>query len=149
VTVDTNQGCQLCDYGRTNDWLYTDDFWLIGPGPGAEQPGWTFLQLRRHAEGLPGLRAEELESFGPIAAHLSEALVSVANAEKVYFLTFLEHYHHFHVLFIPRAASVPVEHRGFGLFANRDKYRNAGATRDFAEALRIKLASSRNAESRA
>jgi diadenosine tetraphosphate (Ap4A) HIT family hydrolase len=134
------KGCVLCDFASTADWLYEDEHWLLGPGPGVEQPGWIMAQLRRHVGEMADLSAAELGSFVRMVAKLSEAIKGATKAEKVYFIKIGENNPpHLHLQFVPRGDQVPAEHRGLQIFANRDAYRDAAATKLVSEEIRKTL----------
>jgi diadenosine tetraphosphate (Ap4A) HIT family hydrolase len=104
-----------------------------------DQPGWLTIQLRRHAEGLQFLTEDELVSFGPIAAKVIVAIQDVMGAERVYMIQLGETFRHFHVLFAPRNADTPIEHRGAALFVNRREYRNPARATAVAKSIRARL----------
>jgi diadenosine tetraphosphate (Ap4A) HIT family hydrolase len=135
------RGCAMCTYleeGPPGGWLFEDRHWVVGVFPGFEVPGWVFLVLRRHAEGVVALTDEELATVGPTIARLSRAIYSVTDAERVYYAAFGERFPHYHGLLMARSPDVAPEHRGDALQAHASVYRNADEA--LATAARLKQA---------
>jgi diadenosine tetraphosphate (Ap4A) HIT family hydrolase len=129
--------CKLCGFALTNDWLLDDGLWQIGALPGASQPGWIMMQLRRHAGELDDLREAELSAYSTLAAKLTRALRAATKAQVIYMIKVGEYVPaHFHVQFVARGDDVLPEDRGLGLMANRDKYSNPTAAAAVAEQVR-------------
>jgi diadenosine tetraphosphate (Ap4A) HIT family hydrolase len=120
MTVVEAPTCPRCDYETTVDWIYQDDYWSLGTV--LHVPGWLQLQLRRHAESVPDLTVDELDSIGPTLARVSTALRLAAQAERVYFYSLGENQRHFHIMLIARTAAIPPDQRGAPLMANMTKY---------------------------
>jgi diadenosine tetraphosphate (Ap4A) HIT family hydrolase len=104
--------------------LWQDDRWRLCQWEGYEVPGWLFLELRRHAEGLWSLNRQEREELGDLLWRTSLALRKWEGCEKVYAVAFGENVPHFHVLLVARTEETPPSHRG-GTLVTR-----AGAMRD-------------------
>jgi diadenosine tetraphosphate (Ap4A) HIT family hydrolase len=113
-----------------NDRLWSADALISGV------PGSVVLLTRRHAEGLESLQFDELTTLGPIMKLLSSAIARATGAERVYFVTYMERFAHFHVLLIPRVADIPPPHRGPALQAQLGAYANREAAETFAHRIR-------------
>ena len=140
MTSENSSECKLCEFGRTNDWLFDDGLWQVGPLPTTSQPGWIMMQLRRHAGELDDLSEEELSSYGAVAAKLTRALRATTNARVIYMIKIGEYVPpHFHVQFVARGDDVSPEDRGAGLMANREKYSSPQAATAVADQVRKHL----------
>ena len=96
-----------------------DGGWAAGIVPGYDVPGWFVLRVRRQAEGLEGLPAEELATFGRRARDLTAAVRVVTGAAATYLMVFGEASPHFHALITPRTADVPLEMRTGNILQRR------------------------------
>ena len=96
-----------------------DGGWAAGIVPGYDVPGWFVLRVRRHAEGLEGLTAEELATFGRRARDLTAAVRVVTGAAATYLMVFGEANPHFHALITPRTADIPLEMRTGNILKRR------------------------------
>jgi diadenosine tetraphosphate (Ap4A) HIT family hydrolase len=135
--------CNYCAVERDTpeeEWLYRDPLWSVAGHTLLDEPGWAIVMLRRHVERIGELTAEELQSLGPMAARMSEAISSVTAAEKVYVVLFLETNHHFHLLLTPREADAPPSLRGPALLVNRRQYKDATAAVQVGDRIREYLA---------
>jgi diadenosine tetraphosphate (Ap4A) HIT family hydrolase len=74
--------------------------------------------LKRHAEALHELSAEEFSELAGLLKKSSSALREVLRCEKEYVACFgeAEHFNHVHVHVIPRAADLPAELKGPRIF---------------------------------
>jgi diadenosine tetraphosphate (Ap4A) HIT family hydrolase len=101
--------CHTCELNAQVDDLplrervYLDEHWRIAHG-WSSLPGWLVLALRRHAEALDELTADEAAALGPILAAASEALRQAVGCRKTYVMLFAEHplYPHVHLHVVPR-----------------------------------------------
>lgn len=86
---------------------------------GTSLEGWLVLALRRHASCLAELTEAEAQELGPLIRSVSRALSEVVACTKTYAVQFAEspEHQHVHVHLIPRAAELPPELKGPGIFA--------------------------------
>jgi diadenosine tetraphosphate (Ap4A) HIT family hydrolase len=117
--------------------LFEDAHWLLEQL--GDVPGWAVLWLKRHADGIGDLTAEELALVGPTLARVSSALREATGGEKVYLQVYGEAAPHFHVAMLTRGTGVHASHRGPALLANASAYADPDATRTAAEAVRACL----------
>lgn len=110
-------GCIFCE-GRWphQEALYEDDFWSLRALDGP--PGWAVLWLRRHAEDITELTAEELASIGPVLARVCGGIRDAAEVDRVYINVFGETNRHLHIVLVARGEEIPPEYRGPAMLAN-------------------------------
>jgi len=101
--------CHTCELNAKVDDLplrervYLDDYWRVAHG-WSSLPGWLVVALRRHADALDELTAEEASALGPLLAAASGALRQTVECRKTYVMLFAEHplYPHVHIHVVPR-----------------------------------------------
>ncbi|GAA2851149.1 hypothetical protein GCM10010472_05290 [Pseudonocardia halophobica] len=91
--------------------VFRDPLWACEVVPGFDVPGWFVLRVRRHAERLQGLDAQELATYARRLRDVVDAVGQVTGAPAVYQLTFGEANPHHHTLVAARGHDVPPEHR--------------------------------------
>ena len=81
--------------------------------------GWMVLVVRRHITSVADLTEAEAAELGLLLKDVSRALQEVIGCPKTYVVQFAEHplHPHVHVHVIPRAADLPDEQRGPGIFS--------------------------------
>lgn len=81
--------------------------------------GWMVLVVRRHITSVADLTDAEASELGPLLKRVSAALQEVIGCPKTYVVQFAEHplHPHVHVHVIPRAADLPDELHGPGIFS--------------------------------
>lgn len=117
--------CTVCSFMASppeGGWYAETDLWRVGPHPSAKTPGWICAFLKRHAEGLTEMNAEELASMGPVLGEAAAALTEVTSPERVYMMLFGENAPHVHIVLMPRGKDVPPEHRSSSLHVNGKLY---------------------------
>lgn len=131
-------GCLPCDleHAAAEAIVFRDDAWSCEVADGYDVPGWYILRLRRHAEGWSGPTAAELADFGPLSQRLAAAIQVATEAPNAYFMSFGENYRHFHFLVTVRPVELAPEHRGAGILALRDGYRDLDASLAVASRVR-------------
>jgi diadenosine tetraphosphate (Ap4A) HIT family hydrolase len=120
--------------------VFSDDRWAAGVLDGYEVPGWIVLRVRRHAEGLEGLDAEDLRTFAVRARDLSKAIQEVTGAERTYLMMFGEAHPHTHALLVPRAPDTPLDRRSGQILRLRDEARDPDRCRLLVPLLRASYA---------
>lgn len=93
--------------------------WDVVHAFGTSVEGWLVLVARRHVTAVSALTDDEAAEVGPLLKEVSRALEAVVGCPKTYVVQFAEHpdHPHVHIHVIPRAAELPIEHRGPGAFA--------------------------------
>jgi len=83
--------------------IYEGEYWLVEHAYPAALKGWLVILLKRHAEALHELSAEEFTELGRIQARLSRCLFDELGCEKEYVSCYAEkeHFHHFHIFTKP------------------------------------------------
>lgn len=95
-----------------------DAHWRVAHAFGTAVPGWLVLLPRRHVAAVHDLTDDEAGSLGTWQVRLSRALRAVTGCAKTYVVQFAEAegFAHVHFHLVPRAADLPQEHRGPGVF---------------------------------
>jgi diadenosine tetraphosphate (Ap4A) HIT family hydrolase len=101
--------CHICELNAgvaelpLRERLHVNDHWRVAHG-WSSLPGWLIIALRRHAESLDELTADEAASLGPVLRAASFALKQVVACRKTYVMLFAEHprYAHVHIHLVPR-----------------------------------------------
>jgi diadenosine tetraphosphate (Ap4A) HIT family hydrolase len=121
--------------------IYEDGLWrlehTVEPIP---MVGWLVLKPLRHVENVAELTPEEAAAFGTLVRRASAALTAVLGCAKVYVCVFAESAtaQHVHAHLIPRAADLPRERRGPGVFGYLREATTGGENlADAAEAARV------------
>jgi len=102
--------------------IYEGRYWMVDHAYPTRLPGWLVLVLKRHAEALHELSAEETAEMGDLIRRSCWVLREVTGCQKEYVSLYAEatHYAHLHVHIVPRAADLPDDLRGpriFGLLS--------------------------------
>ncbi|MER5583348.1 HIT family protein [Streptomyces asoensis] len=96
-----------------------DEHWRVAHAVGTALPGWLVLLPRRHVTAVHDLTDAEAAALGTWQVELSRALRGVTGCAKTYVVQFAEAegFSHVHFHIVARAADLPPEHRGPGVFA--------------------------------
>jgi diadenosine tetraphosphate (Ap4A) HIT family hydrolase len=105
--------CAICG-GATTSAVWFDDRWTLHPPVGGSLPGAVWLASREHADSFSDLSPEAALSFGPIAAKVETAILSLGDIARVHVYRWGDGGAHFHVWFIPRPLGM-LEARGMML----------------------------------
>jgi diadenosine tetraphosphate (Ap4A) HIT family hydrolase len=102
--------------------IHEGRYWMVDHAYPTRLPGWLVLVLKRHAEALHDLSAEEMTEMGDLIRRSCLVLREVTGCQKEYVSLYAEapHFAHLHVHIIPRAADLPDNLRGprvFGLLS--------------------------------
>lgn len=121
--------CPICglEQADADTTVFCDERWAAHVVPGYDVPGWVILRVRRHAERITGLDADELATFAQRAQDLTAAVAEATAAPATYLMVFGENYPHFHALIAARGTDVPPELRGGNLVRLRTERADAAA----------------------
>ena len=102
--------------------IHEGRYWMVDHAYPTRLPGWLVLVLKRHAEALHELSAEEMAKMGDLIRRSCQILREVTGCQKEYVSLYAEapHFAHLHVHIVPRAADLPDDLRGpriFGLLS--------------------------------
>jgi diadenosine tetraphosphate (Ap4A) HIT family hydrolase len=102
--------------------IHEGRYWVVDHAYPTRLPGWLVLVLKRHAEALHDLSAEEMAEMGDLIRRSCLVLREVTGCQKEYVSLYAEapHFAHLHVHIVPRAADLPADLRGprvFGLLS--------------------------------
>ena len=119
--------------------------WDVVHAFGTSVVGWTVLVARRHITALADMTDSEALELGPLIKSVSRALHRTLGCPKTYLVQFAEHpnHPHVHVHVIPRAADLPEELLGPGIFGElgirEDKWVPESRMNEIASSLRQSL----------
>lgn len=139
--------CSICDEiaGRIvppGGVVYRNDWWEVGHHLGPEtDPGELIVKLRRHAESLAELTAQEAAAMGPVLRAAVAAIERVVRPERVYVASYGERVRHVHFFLLPRTTSLPAGHVTSDLYRRaRTLLRRTGALTNPRTAARAEMA---------
>ena len=94
--------------------IHEGRYWMVDHAYPTRLLGWLVLVLKRHAEALHDLSAEEMAEMGDLIRRSCQVLREVARYQKEYVSLYAEapHFAHLHFHIIPRAADLPDNLRG-------------------------------------
>lgn len=115
-TCKSNTGEKRISPGPT---IFEGKYWLVEHAYPVKVIGWIVIVLKRHAEALHELTAEEFVELGQLQAKLIPLLYEELHCEKEYISCYaeLEHFRHIHVHVFARPANWPDELKGGHSFA--------------------------------
>jgi diadenosine tetraphosphate (Ap4A) HIT family hydrolase len=99
--------------------IYEGRFWLVEHAYPTALKGWLVIVLKRHAEALHELTADEFAELGELQGWLAKLLRAEIGCQKEYSVCFAEMagFYHIHFHIIPRAADLSDELKGGKIFA--------------------------------
>jgi diadenosine tetraphosphate (Ap4A) HIT family hydrolase len=99
--------------------IFEGKYWFVEHAYPVKVTGWLVIVLKRHAEALHELTAEEFTELGQIQARLIPLLYEELHCEKEYLSCYaeLEHFRHIHVHVFARPPDLPDELKGGHSFA--------------------------------
>jgi diadenosine tetraphosphate (Ap4A) HIT family hydrolase len=85
--------------------IYEGRYWMMDHAYPTRLPGWLVFVLKRHAEALHDLSAEEMVEMGDLIRRSCQVLRAVTGCQKEYVSLYAEapHFAHLHVHIVPRA----------------------------------------------
>ncbi len=98
-----------CHYCQTtdSDALWANTHWRALPRPWSPLPGGVLLVSKDHVDTLAELPRDRQAEFGPIAAAIETAIMSLGAAARVHMYRWGDGRAHFHVHFIGRPVGRP------------------------------------------
>jgi diadenosine tetraphosphate (Ap4A) HIT family hydrolase len=115
-TCRSNTGEKRISPGPT---IFEGKFWLVEHAYPVKVIGWIVIVLKRHAEALHELTAEEFAELAQIQAKLIPLLHEELHSEKEYVSCYaeMEHFRHIHFHVFAKPSNLPKELKGGGSFA--------------------------------
>jgi diadenosine tetraphosphate (Ap4A) HIT family hydrolase len=115
-TCRSNSGERRISPGPT---IYEGNYWLVEHAYPVKVAGWIVIVLKRHAEALHELMAEEFAELAKIQARLIPLLHEELHCEKEYISCYaeMEHFRHIHFHVFAKPTDLPDALRGGGSFA--------------------------------
>lgn len=115
-TCRSNSGEKRISPGPT---IFEGNFWLVEHAYPVKIIGWLVIVLKRHAEALHELVAEEFAELAQIQAKLVPLLHEELHSEKEYVVCYaeMEHFHHIHFHVFAKPANLSDELKGGKSFA--------------------------------
>ena len=93
--------CAICG-GATTSALWSDEHWTLHAPVGGSLPGAVWLASRVHADSFSDLPDDVAATFGPVAARVERAVLSLGDVGRVHLYRWGDGGAHFHVWFLPR-----------------------------------------------
>ena len=93
--------CAICEGGTTSA-LWSDEHWTLHPPVGGSLPGSVWLASKVHADSFSDLPADAANAFGPVAARVERAILTLGEIGRVHLYRWGDGGAHFHVWFVPR-----------------------------------------------
>ncbi len=99
--------------------IFEGKYWFVEHAYPIKIIGWLVIVLKRHAEALHELNAEEFSELAQIQAKLIPLLHEELHSEKEYISCYaeMEHFRHIHVHVFAKPIDLPEELKGGGSFA--------------------------------
>ncbi len=116
LTCKSNTGEKRISPGPT---IFEGKYWFVEHAYPVKILGWLVIVLKRHAEALHELSAEEFAELGLIQSRLICLLFEELHCEKEYFVCYAEqeHFHHIHFHVFAKPHDLPEELKGGNSFA--------------------------------
>ncbi len=114
-TCKSNSGEKRISPGPT---IFEGKYWFLEHAYPVKMLGWLVIVLKRHAEALHELTAEEFAELAQIQARVLPLLHEELRCEKEYISCYaeMEHFRHIHVHVFARPPDWPEELKGGGSF---------------------------------
>lgn len=111
----SNSGERRISPGPT---IFEGDFWVVEHAYPCGMKGWLVLVLKRHAEALQELSADEFRELAELQQRTAKVLHAELDCLKEYLACFAEaeHFSHVHIHVIARRHDLAQELRGPGIF---------------------------------
>jgi diadenosine tetraphosphate (Ap4A) HIT family hydrolase len=82
--------------------VWSDENWTLHPPIGGSLPGTVWLASRVHVDSFRDLPQPVAREFGPVAARVEKAILSLGGTARVHLYRWGDGGAHFHVWFLPR-----------------------------------------------
>jgi diadenosine tetraphosphate (Ap4A) HIT family hydrolase len=111
LTCKSNSGEQRISPGPT---IYEGDYWMVEHAYPVKQVGWIVIVLKRHAEALHDLSAEEFAELGKLQSLSTRFLFEGLHSQKEYISCYgeAEGFPHIHFHVFAKPADLPEELKG-------------------------------------
>jgi len=93
--------CRICS-GEVTTPVWSDDNWTLHPPVGGSLRGAVWLASRMHVDSFSDLPEPLAREFGPVAARVERAILSLGGTARVHLYRWGDGGAHFHVWFLPR-----------------------------------------------
>jgi diadenosine tetraphosphate (Ap4A) HIT family hydrolase len=93
--------CGVCE-GTATAPLWSDDHFTLHPPVNGSLPGTVWLASRVHVDSFKDLPPDVAAAFGPLAARIERAILSLGDVGRVHVYRWGDGGAHFHVWFMPR-----------------------------------------------
>jgi diadenosine tetraphosphate (Ap4A) HIT family hydrolase len=115
-TCQSNSGEKRISPGPT---IFEGQYWLLEHAYPVKTIGWLVMVLKRHAEALHELTAEEFVELAQVQAKTIHLLHEELQCEKEYVSCYAEqeHFQHIHFHIFAKPTGLPEELKGGGSFA--------------------------------
>ena len=115
-TCKSNSGEKRISPGPT---IFEGTYWLVEHAYPVQMTGWLVIVLKRHAEALHELTADEFAELGALLSRLTRFLFEELHCEKEYISCYaeMEHFRHIHMHVFARPSDLPDELKGGKSFA--------------------------------
>jgi diadenosine tetraphosphate (Ap4A) HIT family hydrolase len=94
--------CGICSDGQATAPVWSDENWTLHPPVNGSLPGAVWMASRVHADSFSDLPTEVAVTFGPVAARVERAILSLGDIGRVHLYRWGDGGAHFHVWFVPR-----------------------------------------------
>jgi diadenosine tetraphosphate (Ap4A) HIT family hydrolase len=93
--------CGACE-GTATAAVWSDEHFSLHPPVGGSLPGTVWLASREHVDSFKDLPPDAAAAFGPLAARIERAILSLGDISRVHLYRWGDGGAHFHVWFMPR-----------------------------------------------
>jgi diadenosine tetraphosphate (Ap4A) HIT family hydrolase len=93
--------CAICG-AKTAPPVWEDENWTLHPPASGSLPGSVWLASRVHVDSFSDLPPDLAAEFGPLAARIERAILSLGDVARVHLYRWGDGGAHFHVWFLPR-----------------------------------------------
>jgi diadenosine tetraphosphate (Ap4A) HIT family hydrolase len=93
--------CGICT-GLATGAVWSDEHWTLHPPMGGSLLGAVWMASRVHVDSFSDLPEDVAATFGPIAARVERAILSLGDVARVHLYRWGDGGSHFHVWFLPR-----------------------------------------------
>ena len=93
--------CAICS-GETRAAVWSEENWTLHPPAQGSLVGAVWLASRVHVDPFSDLPEEVASTFGPVAARIERAILSLGDVARVHLYRWGDGGAHFHVWYLPR-----------------------------------------------